>query len=76
MKIIVACGPLTTTDSLTYQPLVDLLEVVQKEDPHILLLTGPVLDANHSAVVDGLVAETFQDIFDRLIDQILASVEG
>lgn len=71
-----ACGPFTPTDSLAYQPLLDLMEVVVREEPHLLLLTGPLLDAEHPAVKNEPLAETFQDVFDRLLDQIMTPLHG
>ena len=35
-----AVGPFTTTDSLDLQPLRDLLELVQRDRPHVLILVG------------------------------------
>jgi len=73
---MVACGPFTTTDSLTYQPLIDFLEVVHKEEPHLLLLIGPLVDSENPLIAAGDLAETFSDTFTRLMGQILASVAG
>ena len=44
MHIMVACGPFTTDNSLSYQGLKDLLDVVKRDKPHGLILMGPFVE--------------------------------
>ncbi|XP_054838026.1 DNA polymerase alpha subunit B isoform X2 [Eublepharis macularius] len=48
--VLVACGPYTTSDSMTYDPIVDLIEVINKSRPDICILLGPFVDAKHTQV--------------------------
>lgn len=49
-NIIVASGPFTTSANLKYEPLQDLLQQVVRSKPHLVLLTGPFVDANHPQI--------------------------
>ena len=39
-SLLVCAGPFTTSDSLAYEPLVDLMNAVQKDRPDVLVLVG------------------------------------
>jgi DNA polymerase alpha subunit B len=53
LKLVTAAGPFTTSDNFHYQPLQDLLHVVQQEQPDVVILTGPFVDLDHPAVQSG-----------------------
>ncbi|NXN31786.1 DPOA2 polymerase, partial [Nycticryphes semicollaris] len=38
--VLVACGPYTTSDSVAYEPLADLLEVIARDRPDVCVLEG------------------------------------
>lgn len=38
LRVVTACGPFTTTNNISYLPLQDLLQVVSKETPDVLIL--------------------------------------
>jgi len=46
-------GPFTSQNDLLYQPLRDLLEIVKRDRPHVLILMGPFLDTKSKDLVDG-----------------------
>ncbi|KAK2100175.1 DNA polymerase alpha subunit B [Saguinus oedipus] len=48
--VLVACGPYTTSDSITYDPLLDLIAVINHDRPDVCILFGPFLDAKHEQV--------------------------
>ena len=52
LQIVVACGPYTTTDNLSYEPLEDLLRYIENQKPHLVILCGPFVDARHD-IIDG-----------------------
>ncbi len=89
MQLLVAAGPFNTLNSMDYQPLLDLLKVVKKEQPHAVMLMGPFLDRGNSIVKDGelfypedskgtdIRCAEYEDVFDsilNLIDQELGSL--
>ncbi|XP_067170939.1 DNA polymerase alpha subunit B isoform X2 [Apteryx mantelli] len=48
--VLVACGPYTTSDSIAYDPLSDLVDVIGRDKPDVCILFGPFLDAKHEQV--------------------------
>ena len=38
--MLVAAGPFTTSDSLLYEPLADLMKTVQSDKPDLLILVS------------------------------------
>uniref|UniRef100_A0A8C9ZJK1 DNA polymerase alpha subunit B n=1 Tax=Sander lucioperca TaxID=283035 RepID=A0A8C9ZJK1_SANLU len=50
MNILVACGPYTPSDSLTFDPLLDLINVIVRDRPDVCLLLGPFVDSKHEQI--------------------------
>ena len=50
--MIIAAGPFTTSDSVHYQPLYDLLEHVKRMKPDVLVLLGPFVNAEQPNIED------------------------
>lgn len=38
--VLVACGPYTTSDSITYDPLLDLITIINHDRPDVCILVG------------------------------------
>mmetsp|Transcript_6428 Transcript_6428/g.9200 ORF Transcript_6428/g.9200 Transcript_6428/m.9200 type:complete len:542 (+) Transcript_6428:2-1627(+) len=53
LKIITTCGPYTTSDNMTFEPLLDLLHVVQTEKPDVIVLCGPFVDLKQELIQSG-----------------------
>nr|CAD7261058.1 unnamed protein product [Timema shepardi] len=75
LHMLVAAGPYTQTDTLTYEPLEDLLQHVKTNKPHVLILIGPFVDSTHPHIVDGSFAETFESFFEKTIDGIMNTLK-
>ncbi|KXJ17723.1 DNA polymerase alpha subunit B [Exaiptasia diaphana] len=73
--MMVAAGPFTTTDSLMYEPLTDLINVAQKDKPDVLVLLGPFVDAKHDKIENGDLEETYEELFKRQVGGILKALE-
>ncbi len=71
---MVAAGPFTTIDDLTYQPLFDLLSDVQSLHPDVLILIGPFLDVDHPHLADPEKAFQLNSSVDNLFTQVLLDV--
>lgn len=41
--VLVACGPYTTSDSITYDPLLDLIAIINRDQPDVCILVGSSL---------------------------------
>jgi len=61
LKIMTACGPYTTSDSLEFEPLLDLMNIVNTEKPDVVILCGPFVDLRQPAVRSGQVTLQFED---------------
>lgn len=70
LSMIVASGPYTTSDNIAYEPLKDLVTYISTHKPHIVIMTGPFLDSEHSKVKDNTMAETFKSFFEKLVDNL------
>ena len=53
LKVVTACGPFTTSDSMDYQPFIDLIHVVIEQAPDVVVLTGPFVDMRQEQVKKG-----------------------
>ena len=62
IRLLLACGPLTSSENLDYRPMHELAKRVIVERPHVLLLIGPVVDAKHP-LIETLAESTFDDLF-------------
>lgn len=41
--VLMACGPYTTSDSIMYDPLLDLIAVINRDRPDVCILVGTPL---------------------------------
>ncbi|NWU09125.1 DPOA2 polymerase, partial [Cephalopterus ornatus] len=63
LLVLVACGPFTPSDSVTFEPLSDLLGVVARDRPDVCVLFGPFLDAKNEQVESCQLLGSFSDVF-------------
>jgi DNA polymerase alpha subunit B len=70
MSMVIAAGPYTTSDNMNYEPLKDLVTYISSNKPHVVIMTGPFMDCEHSKVKDFSMAETFKSFFDKLMDTL------
>ncbi|XP_051901099.1 DNA polymerase alpha subunit B isoform X2 [Pristis pectinata] len=71
--VLVACGPYTTSDSITYDPMMDLIDVINKDQPDVCILLGPFVDSKHEQIENCQLTVTFQEVFKQCMKGI---VEG
>nr|XP_018900765.1 PREDICTED: DNA polymerase alpha subunit B [Bemisia tabaci] len=78
LQIIVASGPFTFNDSMLYEPLEDLLLSVEKLEPHIFILIGPLVDADHPLFGDNVsfLATPFQEYHEQIVKKLLDRFRG
>ena len=78
LGLMVAAGPFTTSEDLSFAPLFELLKEVVRVKPDVLLLIGPFLDAEHrelSGNFSGLTA-TYSKLFTGLLEDVMSHVRG
>uniref|UniRef100_A0A8C5S2T8 DNA polymerase alpha subunit B n=1 Tax=Laticauda laticaudata TaxID=8630 RepID=A0A8C5S2T8_LATLA len=69
--VLVACGPYTTSDSIVYEPMVDLIETINKEKPDVCILLGPFVDSKHKQVEEGQLIMLYDEVFKRCLKTII-----
>ncbi|XP_028940276.1 DNA polymerase alpha subunit B, partial [Antrostomus carolinensis] len=69
--VLMACGPYTTSDSIAYDPLTDLIEVIVRDRPDVCILFGPFLDAKHEQVENCQLLGPFADVFKLCLKTII-----
>ena len=75
LSIIAASGPFTCSDSLSFEPLHDLLKKIIKSKPDVVILTGPFIDSNHKGLSDGNITLDIKDEDENKIGEYAASYE-
>jgi len=71
--VLIAAGPYFTSDSISNDPINELLVQVKEHKPNLTLLIGPFLDEKHQAVDDGEIGA--KDIIGLLREKI-TEIEG
>lgn len=74
LSIIVATGPFTGQNDLTYEPLKELKAYCKQHKPDVLILLGPFLDADHPLVLNGSIKSSFDEYFDSIIADLAKSI--
>ncbi|XP_037373486.1 DNA polymerase alpha subunit B isoform X3 [Talpa occidentalis] len=69
--VLMACGPYTTSDSITYEPLLDLIATINHDRPDVCILFGPFLDAKHEQVENCLLTSPFEDVFKQCLRTVI-----
>ncbi|KAG2392224.1 hypothetical protein C9374_012476 [Naegleria lovaniensis] len=75
LKIMVACGPFTLRHNILYNPLKDLVTLVDAIEPNVLILVGPFLSDDNALVSSTFLEETFDDVFEERVFERLRSIE-
>ena len=79
---MVACGPFTVNNEVSYDGLKDLMAVVANDQPHALILAGPFVSQTNSEVTEGCLR--YRDLssgelkymdYDELTKNIFSFVE-
>lgn len=69
-RVLVAAGPYSTSANLKYEPLDDLVEIIARDRPDVVVLMGPFLDTNHP-LVNASTPVPFDSLFEtRVIARI------
>nr|CAG4713483.1 unnamed protein product [Naegleria fowleri] len=75
LKIMAACGPFTLRHNILYNPLKDLVTLVDTIEPNVLILIGPFLSDDNALVNSGFLEETFDEVFEERVLERLRSIE-
>lgn len=64
-SVVVACGPFSCNDDLSFDPLKELLAYCKELRVGCLVLLGPLLDTEHPQVKTGDLDDTFARVYQR-----------
>jgi len=73
LSVLTACGPFSTSDSSSLEPLDDLLNVVKKENPSVVILIGPFLDIRNPLIAEANL--TFEAQWVKVLETIGKATE-
>ncbi|XP_060711697.1 DNA polymerase alpha subunit B isoform X2 [Hemiscyllium ocellatum] len=74
--VLVACGPFTTSDSITYDPMLDLIDVINRDRPDVCILLGPFVDVRHQQIESCQLTVTYQEVFKQCMKGIVEGTRG
>ncbi|KAI0561158.1 DNA polymerase alpha subunit B [Gracilaria domingensis] len=75
-NLIVAAGPFTRPSNLKYEPLSDLLEIIERNRPDVVILTGPFVEESHQHISDRTPMSHEQVFVDRVISPLQAAISS
>jgi len=75
INICTAAGPFTTSDSLSYEPLMDLMGRILEKKPDVVVLVGPFVDVTQPLLASGDVRLHDYDEDGNVIGSHAASYE-
>lgn len=75
INIMIAAGPFTAIDDLSYEPLINLLDRIKEEEPHVLILIGPFVEYTHPQIGCVLNHRTYQDLFEKTIRTVMENLK-
>jgi DNA polymerase alpha subunit B len=76
LHMMVAAGPFTTKEDLSYEPLTELLRQVKLRQPSVLVLMGPFVDEKHPLIASGQSNTSFSQLFQSVMQKIQLAVEA
>lgn len=72
LDIIIAVGPFNPVDSMKFDPLEDLINVVTRDEPDACFLLGPFFEASHPKIDEvGNAGHTFDQMFQHQLKLLL-----
>lgn len=62
-------------NSLSYEPLIELMAYVHEHRPHVLILMGPFLDVSHENITKESFTVSYASHFEVLIKGIMENLQ-
>ncbi|XP_052274858.1 DNA polymerase alpha subunit B-like isoform X2 [Dreissena polymorpha] len=76
LTLLVAAGPFTTSDSLSYEPFTDLVEQIRLMRPDVCILMGPFVDGKNTEIENGNCPVSYDAIFHAKLEEIANATEN
>lgn len=65
LSVLIAAGPFSTSDNLSYEPLNDLSKYMSRDKPDVCILIGPFVDMKNELIEKGSCTMTYEKIFNE-----------
>lgn len=65
-RVLIAAGPYSSKSNLRYEPLDELISVIKRSEPDVVVLTGPFVESGHPLVMERLPV-AFDDLFEARV---------
>ncbi|KAG8189941.1 hypothetical protein JTE90_009081 [Oedothorax gibbosus] len=75
LGVVIAAGPFATSDTMSYEPLWDLMKYVKIHKPHVVILIGPFVDSKNAIIENGELNEYSEDVFKNMLTELLKHIE-
>ncbi|KAH6935254.1 hypothetical protein HPB50_004823 [Hyalomma asiaticum] len=75
LHLVIAAGPYTTSDTLSFEPLADFTAYIIKHQPHVCIMMGPFVDSRHELIQKGNLPDTYETIFQNQIDALANALQ-
>lgn len=76
LRVVVACGPYTTSDSTLCEPLADLVQTLQKSPPDVCILLGPFVDTKNQGIQKGDMNLTYDEMFRKAMVELARNTQS
>lgn len=76
LSLLIAAGPFTTSDCLSYEPLNDLIGIVKNTRPDVTIIIGPILDIKHEDVKAGKLTASHEEVLQDKLNFIIDAIGG
>jgi len=84
---MLACGPYTVNNELSFEALKDLMAIVNRDKPHVLIMSGPFVSCGHEDVMSGdlryrdletgeLCFMDYNQLFEEIMNYIYKNVDA
>lgn len=70
LNILVASGPYMMNGSILFSTLINLINEAKAKKAHMLILLGPFIDTNHDLISGGNLPNSYDELFQKLIDDL------
>jgi len=76
LNVLIAAGPFTPKDSLLFEPLTDLMQVIVKTEPDVCFLIGPFLEHSHPLLAneEAPLTESFLEMFEKRLSDLAGMI--
>jgi DNA polymerase alpha subunit B len=75
LKLFVVAGPYVTNQSLSFEPLQELTEQIEKQLPDVVIMLGPFVDGEHPILAQGKVDMDVNQVFREAVTPCIVKMK-